>query len=321
MKKATLVAVALAVLILVAAYFIPVTLQRQVFVANTFQNVIASVTTPQRWARWNNEVAKAWIRDSSACSFGHDSAGQESTINIPGKRIVVTALSYLLYRVEESGDGGKSMFTFSIIPYVGNGQPRSQHNCTIAYAQPTRMLFRWLPFLDRKPLAENILSELAAYLQNNRRFYGFPINIVQDTNTLFLTRKQSVPRADIFSAITALFGDIERVARETGCVPGFKNISFNAAGNDSVEILAGLNVDKVVEGHIGFVQMPSGQVLLTGQYAGPFGKRYMLYEAMEKYIVDHQLVKGGACFEKYLSPLPASDISEINIELSYPLRY
>jgi hypothetical protein len=67
--------------------------------------------------------------------------------------------------------------------------------------------------------------------------------------------------------------------------------------------------------------MPTGQVLAVGKFEGPFRDRPVLYDAMEKYLLDHQLIKIGVAYEKYLSPLPVSDSSIVKMELTYPLRY
>jgi hypothetical protein len=322
MKKLLSTLLVLIFLLLTVTYFIPATIQKQVFIASTFQNIISSVTVPQNWIKWNADIRKACLKNSSACSFGQDTA-QQLTLSVPGKKISITTLNYLLYRVEETAADHTGLFTFSVIPYVGNGQPRSQHNTTIAYAQPTRLLYRLLPFLNHSSFAEKTISDLASYLQDNTRFYGFPINLIQDTNSLFLTKKQIVAQKDMFPAMTVLFSGIESAAAKNNCRPGFKNISFNNTGNDSTEILAGLNIDKVIDGSdgYGFMQLVPGQILLTGHYEGPFNKRTNVYQAMEKYLLDHQLVKGGASFERYLSPLPVSDASAIRMELCYPLRY
>ena len=323
MKRIAWVLVIIFLLVLICSYFIPVTRQKQVFVANTFENIISSVTDLRHWTKWNSEVRQAWRKDSSACQFRKDPASPVSTIDVPGRKISITALSFLLYQIEETHSHGASVFTFSITPYVGNGQPRSQHNSTIAYAHTTNLLSVLLPFLDYGSFAEKTIADLVSYLQDNSRFYGFPIELKQAADTFFLTQKARVSKNEFFTRIPAVFTSLEQFAKDNQCIPGHRNISFGLPNNDSLDILAGVNIDKIAngDGTSNFMQLPSGQILLTGYFQGPFFNRPLLYKAMEKYLLDHQLVKGGASFEKYLSPLPLSDSSMIQVELSYPLRY
>jgi effector-binding domain-containing protein len=309
--------------LLTASYCKSVTNENRVFVANTFENLISSVFQPKNWINWNNEVQQAWLSDSSTCRFATDTTSHISSIDIPGKKIRITQLNYLLYQVEEIKNNKNSAFSFSIIPYVGNGQPRSEHNSRIIYTEKSNLLYHLFPFLEKNSFAEKIIDELGSYLENNARFYGFPIELKKATDTLFLTQRTDLAKRDLFKKLPGLFEELEKFAKENQCRTINKNISFDFLNNDSLSVLAGINIDKIIPGDYlhNFMQLPAGQVFAAGYFEGPFGNRHSLYLAMKKYLFDHQLIRAAACYEKYLSPLPVSDSSMIKMELLYPLRY
>jgi hypothetical protein len=323
MKRVFLLLLALVLAFPIVCFFIPVTSEKRVFVASTYQNIISSTTQPKNWIKWDSSVRQAWHRDSSACSFSNDTTHHIINIDIPEKKIRITGLSYLLYQLEVIKNKHSSVFAFSIVPYIGNGQPRSEHNSRIIYAEKTNLLYKFLPFLEGRTLGERTISALRSYLENNTRFYGFPIELKQITDTLFLTKKDKLPKQELFKKLPVLFEELERNARENNCLPASRNVSYSSLGHDSLTILAGVHIDKIINGDYvyNFMQMPTGQFLAVGQFEGPFRDRSDLYSAVEKYLSDHQLVRLGVPFEKYLSPLPVSDSSIIKIELSYPLRY
>jgi hypothetical protein len=218
MKRVLLSLLVLALAFLIICYFIPVTREKQVFIASTYQNIISSTTQPKNWIKWDSSVRQAWQRDPSATSFSNDTTHHIISIDIPEKKIRITELTYLLYQVEEIRNERSSVFTFSIIPYIGNGQARSEHNSRIAYAEKSNLLYRFLPFLEGRSFGERTISGLRAFLENNTHFYGFPIELKQATDTLFLTKKDSLPKQDLFKKLPVLFEEIERDARDNNCL-------------------------------------------------------------------------------------------------------
>src|SRR5258708_2690781 len=323
MTRVLPVVVILIIVFLIVSFFIPAKLENQVFVANTFQNIASSTMRPKNWIKWDSSVSQAWQKDSSACHFLEDSGRHVTTLEIPGKTIVITQISYLLYQLEEiNNNGPSSVFGFAIVPYVGNGQQRSEHNSNLVYSRSTNLFYKLFPFLEKPSFAKRTVSGLTSFLENNTRFYGYPIEIKPTNDTLFLTRNQDLAQRDLYSRIPALFEEIDRYARENNCKTGTKNLSYTLLGSDSLTIMAGFNIDKIIKGDYlyNFRQFPAGQPLAVGTFKGLYRDRSLIYTAMEKYIPDHQLIKVGLPFEKYSSALPVSDSSVVTLELCYPLR-
>jgi hypothetical protein len=326
MRRVPVILIVLALLFLIVSFFIPVKLENKIFVANTFENIASSTIRPKSWIKWDASVREAWEKDSSACHFTEDSVQHTATVEIPGKKIIITQVSYLIYQLEEIKDHGpSSAFGFGIVPYVGNGQQRSEHNTNLVYARYTNLFYKLFPFLEKPSFAKRTISGLTAFVEDNLRFYGYAIDLKQSNDTLFLTKSEDLAKKDLFPRIPVLFEEIGREARNNNCKTGIKNLSYAMLGGDSLTVMAGYNIDKIIKGDYLYIfkQFPAGQPLAVGTYKGIYRDRFRLYAAMDKYIPDHQLLKVGLPFEKYAAaaPLPVSDSSVVAFELCYPLRF
>src|SRR5882757_5103172 len=151
MRRVFAVFVIMIFVFLIASLFIPASLENHLFIANTYQNIASSLTQPKNWVKWDFEVGKAWQKDSSACSFHQDSVRHILTIEIPGKKIRVTQLSYLLYQLEEvKNKETSSVFGFAITPYAGNDQQGPERHSNIVYSRATNLFYKLFPFLEKE---------------------------------------------------------------------------------------------------------------------------------------------------------------------------
>ena len=321
MKKILLFVVVGIVALFVVCYFIPVKKEKEIFVASTFQNIISSVSQPANWVKWYPPAMEIWQKDSSTYTFKIDSSNNISNINANGKKIKVTQLTALLYEVEEDNNP-KSLFGLSVIPYVGNNQMQSEHNSRIAYAWRSNLLFYLLPFLE-DAFANTVVDNLRAYLESPLRFYGFDIALKQTTDTIFVTQNENCTQQELFTKLPVLFGNLEKFAQKKQVNwDGNKNVAYTFLNNDSLYVVAGININKVVDGEFvtNVMQLPGGQILAVGRFEGIFRDRLKLYKAMRLYLADHQLQLMGASFEKYLSALPKSENDSVKIDICFPLR-
>jgi hypothetical protein len=288
MKKLLLALIPLAILFLIVSFFIPVKLTDQTAIYNTSPN-IETALQPQNWVKW----------DSS------------------GKKIRVTRVSHLLYQLEGTTDNHIDSFGLMVTPYAGKDPSHSG----LVYSRITNLFYKLFPFLEKPSFATTTIAALRSYLENNRRFYGFPIEIKPTTDSLFLTKKQDILAKELFTALPVMQKELENYAKQNNCRVLAKNISFSPLEHDSLSVMVGLNIDKIIAGDYiyNFRQLPSRATLAIGHYAGPFQGRTALYQAMEKYLLDHQLAKRALPYETYRSPFPASDTATIEIDLSYPV--
>jgi hypothetical protein len=288
MKKLLLALIPLAILFLIVSFFIPVKLTNQLAVANTIPN-IETALKPQNLSKW---VSNA-------------------------KKTRVTQVSYLQYTLIASDYDRMPGFGLMITPTAG----KDPSHPGIVYSRFTNLFYKLFPFLEKPSFATTTIHELKSYLEDNRRFYGFPIGLKAAVDTLFVTKKLDLPAATLFSNLSTMQAALEIYAKQNNCRILAKNISFSPLDHDSLSVMVGLNIDKVIAGDYiyNFRQLPSGVTLATGHYAGPFRERTALYQAMEKYLLDHKLAKRALPYETYSSPFPVSDTATIEIDLSYPV--
>ena len=288
MKKLLLSLIALIPLFLIVSFFIPMKLNNQLAVASTIPN-IQTALQPQNLAKW---VAAA-------------------------KKIRVTQVSILQYTLAASDNDRMLTFGLLITPTAG----KDPSHPGIVYSRFTNLFYKLFPFLEKPSFATTTITELKSYLEDNRRFYGYPIEIAPAADTLFLTKKLDLPANQLFTTLPVMQRELEAFAKQNNCQVLAKNISFSSLDHDSLTVMVGLNIDKVIAGDYiyNFRELPAKAALATGHYTGPFRDRTALYQAMEKYITDHQLAKRALPYETYHSPFPDADSANIDIQLSYPV--
>ena len=322
MKKVVFILLLIFLALLVSSYFIRVKTTKEVLIANSFQNIIHSIMQPKSWIKWDDATYKAWQTDSVHCNFSQDTLHHSLLINIPGRQVLVTQKDYLLYQLEEVKDNNHAALTFSLTPFIGNQKGSSGKNTLVVYEVTTRLLYKLLPFANSNSFENNTIIALQSYLENAYRFYGYKIELKQSPDSIFLTKTSVVNKKELFEKLPFIFEDLQNFALANNISGPFnRNISFNVFGSDSTSVYAGININKKITNEFIFQtkSLRSGQLMAVGYYEGSFIGRIDLYKAIDKFLAEHDFIKGGAAFEKYLSPLPVNDSSIIKIELYYPL--
>ena len=324
MKPVFRILILLVISAFLICYFIPSVKKKDLYIGNSFKNISASLFQPRSWISWDQSVAQAWQRDSASFSFHSDTSRHINTFSFSGRTITITQFDYLLYQVVETEKDHSDSFILSFIPSFDNARMAALENSQVQYARDSRLLYKILPFLEPESFADRSVTHLKSYLENPALFYGMSIDIKQPADTIFLTQQATLAhRQDLFGKIHYLFNQLDSFAVAHKTVPsGPKNLSIHYLPGDSVDVMAGIHINKIIEGDylVRCRQMPRTQVLATGIYEGPFRDRMKAYAAMDKYFADHTLVKGSVEYEKYLSPLPVADSSIVKIELVYPIK-
>jgi hypothetical protein len=293
MKKSFPILIILAILFLIVSFFIPAEQARTLSVQNTIQNTVTALLHPPRWRSLDS-----------------------------GKNTRITELGYMLYAITEPKHNGDSTgFSMTITPDLSHNH--NPNIAAISYFHSTSLFYKLFPFLEKITFDTRTVRELRSYLEDNTRFYGYPITTQTLVDSFFLTKKQDVPSQDLFAALPSMFKELEDYARTNSCHVIAQNISFFPLGHDSVSLMAGLNIDKSIEGNANynFRQVPSTLGLVVGRYEGRFGLRTGIYTAIERFITDHALAKRGLPYERYHSAFPVSDSSIIKIDLMFPVTY
>ncbi len=308
MKKLLLALIVVAIVFLIVSFFVPAKLTYQLSVASTQQNILTALQ-PKSWTKWESSVQKAWQKDSTSCHFGPD-------IDIPGKKIHITQVSPLLFVLEQTAHNHSDELGLMIVPNV----PDPLHT-SLVYSRVTNLFYKLFSFLEKPSFSITAVPELRTYLEDVPRFYGFPIQIRAVKDSLFVTKSANIPANELFTTLAATHKELEDYARQNSCKILNKNISFLPLDHDSLTVMVGLNIDKVITGDYSynFKQLPSGLILATGRFEGRFSDRMAIYLAMQNYLKDHLLIKRAFPYETYRSSFPASDTSNIQMDLSYPV--
>ena len=292
MKKLFPALIALAIVFLIVSFFIPVHQLRTMSIENSLQNTVTALRQPSRWRSLDS-----------------------------GKNTHITEIRYMLYRISELTKNGDST-TFELA--IGPDDPKHKPNgAAVSWLRSTPLFYKLFGFLEKPTFDTRTIEELRSYLQDNTRFYGYPMTTQRLVDSIFLTKKQDLPARDLFKTLPGMLKALEDYAHTHSCRVIAKNISIAPLNHDSISIMAGLNIDKAIPGDDTYNcrELPSTLGLLVGRYEGRFSDRAGIYAAMERYLIDHALAKRGVPYERYSSPLPDSDSAIIKIDLIYPVTY
>ncbi|MBN8851379.1 MAG: hypothetical protein BGO55_09245 [Sphingobacteriales bacterium 50-39] len=293
MNKLIVIFLSLVIVLMLISLVIPAKQIRSVTVANTLSNSVAALHRPRSWRTLDS-----------------------------GRNTHINELGFMRWTISEPvNDKDSTEFAISLAPDLSPKQD-PQHS-TISYVHMTSLFYALFPSLEKPGIDVRTVDELRSYLQDNLRFYGYPIRTQKLVDSFFLTRQANLRSGDLFKALPGIFQTLETYAsRESGKIIA-RNIAITPLDHDSITLMAGLNIDKSIYGDevFNFRQLPSTLGLVVGRFEGRFSERNRLYAAMEKFISDHELAKRGLPYERYQSPLPGSDSSMIRIDLIYPVSY
>ncbi|MFT3704283.1 MAG: hypothetical protein QM802_18085 [Agriterribacter sp.] len=316
MKK-IIVALVVILVILIALRFIPGSSPKQILIKNKVDQVDRTVSIPSNWIKWHPEIKAAWQKDSTACRIQQDGEGKSFSFILPGKEIHVTTVQGLQYHVQESGDNPAD-FVFSFAPAVNETQ-----STRLIYSQQSNMLYNTFSFLQKNNSAVSIVTALKSYLEDVQLLYGFNITLHPNEEKVYIVKRIAVTKASVYNNLPALFADIENwVKKKDGGTVKNYSISYMPLKKDSTEIIAGIALQKVIDGNdsIESMKIPKGQFLLVGDYEGVYAKRNTLYAAMSLYMMDKQMPHTSAFFERFEpGKIPVSDSSIVKMQLCFPL--
>ncbi|MBN9382717.1 MAG: hypothetical protein J0H74_18275 [Chitinophagaceae bacterium] len=293
MKKLIAIFFSLLIVLVLISLVIPVKQIRSVTIANTLANSVAALHRPGSWRTLDS--------------------GRNTHINEAG---------FMRWTISEPAHGGDSTeFAISLAPDLSRQQDPQHSN--ISYVHVTSLFYSLFPSLERSGTDVHTVDELRSYLQDNLRFYGYPIRTQKLVDSFFLTKQTDLRSSDLFKVLPGIFQSLETYAAKESSKVIARNIAITRLDHDSITLMAGLNIDKSIytDAAYNFRQLPSTLGLVVGRFEGRFDERTGLYAAMEKFISDHGLAKRGLPYEQYQSPLPGSDSSTIRIDLIYPVSH
>lgn len=161
-------------------------------------------------------------------------------------------------------------------------------------------------------------------LNNTVSLYGFAIERTTVKDTTFLFKSLLVQKDSLFPKITLAYDTLIRYARKKNIdyrgvrILNIYRIDSNRSQlNVSISIHSPLK-EALTEG-IAFKQMPYKKNLLEADYKGPFNQLHQVFEAMEQYKTDYNLVNMAIPYVALPEHLQiTSDSQLIEVKAYYP---
>ncbi|WP_183565676.1 GyrI-like domain-containing protein [Mucilaginibacter sp. SP1R1] len=306
MKKAVIV-----LFLLIIIGFIPFQQHSSVLIKSNYFDVCQQLNSPDNWKRWqtdiHNQLDKAHTVKTDTTGF---------LINIPGRAFSVKNTDGNKFNVMISSNHIDHHYYYTVMP---GALPYS--NTTILIDFKTNV-GRWL--LSQFTVSDNtvVIQQLKAFMEDARLYYGFNINQKNVAESYIAVKKEIIPAKnkypEMVKAATELHSFIAQNNIEaTQALSG----AYYTQKADSLQIMIGIPVNRQVNstGCITFMHMPGGK-MLVGDYTGKYSDRQKIYNAMEKYLQDHNLLKQIAPFERYLdNKVPSGDKDIVNMQVNYPV--
>jgi len=301
---------AVLVLLIIAA-FIPFQQHASISIRANYFEVCQQLISADNWKRWQPDIRNA-LANSKQDKLSTD--GRAFLISIPGQSFKVESMSANTFNVTRTQNHME--YHYTVIPEVAN-------NHTTIVVDVKNNAGKWL--LSKLDSSGNILDDLKllkGFMENAKLYYGFNINEKNVDETYLAIKKETILTRNKYAEIARAAKDVrDFIAQNNLQARQSLAGAYYPKKTDSVQILIGIPVTKQLNsnGDITFMHMPGGK-WLVGDYKGKYSGRQQLYNAMEKYMQDHSLLKQIAPFERYLdNKPPASDDDIINMQVNYPV--
>ncbi|HEY6978233.1 MAG TPA: hypothetical protein VH396_18155, partial [Chitinophagaceae bacterium] len=271
----------------IVLYFIPITQGKTYIIKSNFDNTLSSLNKPANWEKWHPFVRTLSAKDFKTFQCMRDSLTHSFRFLNSPDSMVVKAINPLLYNVEQYNERSISSYAYQIIP------SSSTNSITIRTIEKVPLLSYLFALPGENKGNESVLA-LKAFLENEKAFYGYNIQIEKVRDTVFAVTTLTISQNDLFKTLPKEFSRIDTYIKEKNLIQkNFASVSYNPTG-DSLELILGIPVNKFATGNkdIKCVNIPKGR-MLTGNYRGKFGEREKIYETFRKYTHDHYLEDVG----------------------------
>jgi len=303
--------------ILLIACFIPVIKRSEAKIEASIIDVSMQLKGAERWKLWHTPLKQAFEAKPSSYLVTNNYNQYSFSMKTPQLSYTVINPDAGTFEIKVVEKNKPSYFRLrlSVIP-------ETPFTKVIAETK-TAFIKTLFPVNSQDEIQKKICENLKVFMETPRLYYGFPIHMkgVVDSNVAVL--KKTVSGKEKFSILPHLLKDLIKYAsthKLTVMQPPM--LQFHHLGKDSLNIVVMLATDKPGpnEKNINCGKMPAGGRMLVGQFRGKFADRTRLNTAMEKYILDKNLVSIVNSYEKYHSyPLPEEELSEVDLEIYYPI--
>ncbi|HEY9000059.1 MAG TPA: hypothetical protein VIM89_01810 [Mucilaginibacter sp.] len=299
-------------ILIVAACFIPITLQKTVSIKWSFISVYRELILPTNWAKWRTDLRKDFAADSSKIDIKKENSSfairyQDRALNV--------SFNENVFNVTD-GWNSKRTYTYTVVPQ------KDLKKTSVIVSDKTTLIGYLLSKLKSKPLAYTHIDDLKQFMETDSLLYGFKVFRNGVAGSYMLEIKRKVLTKDQFTEASKMHATLQHYLETHGLKKTQPLIAqFLPTGTDSTQVNVGFYIDKetaVEKGDIIFARMPKGGPLYSVKYNGKFNQRSKAYIALRQYYTDHYYQSAILPFETYLDDrLPASDTDKVNIQVNF----
>jgi effector-binding domain-containing protein len=305
--------VSVIIISVVAGFFITVQKSQETVIEARLFNVLELLNSPVKWKSWQGSLKKDYTKNHSQYVIRQDTVTHKFSIKTADHNFSIHKPNPVIFEVKEQSKYTTSNYIIHILPSL------ISHYTYIVTTTRVSLLDI---LLHRKNVAFATISDLKSFIQNPTAYYGYDFVTKRTIDTILVEKKTIVLKKNWQQDLSSTFDSLSSFIKANGLeVMQTKIVYIKAISKDSVEIKAGIPVDRVVpgKGDIRCFDMPKS-IILVGQYKGPYNKRSSLSDAMEKFIQNHSLELIAEPYERYLSDdVPKSDSAVVSIEICYPI--
>ena len=275
-------------------------------------NVINQFNDLRNWKNWHPGLID---KDSSLFKYSRITNAVNSSLAVREKKYTITSVNSEGISMKEEENGNKIYQSISAFPDSFNTITHVTWIRVVSFANWIREKF------SNGNEMENGLKNLKSFIEEPEKFYGFHIEIQTVSDTLVITKRAMASRNKITPTLQNLYSELTKYLQENNMTHAQRMAGFNIRENDSVEIMAGITVEKKEppKNGIRYMEMPRGR-MLVGDYQGPYNNISQLYKAMDRYLVDKELKRVAMIYEKYFTdPHSKEDSAQMKIKIYYPI--
>lgn len=294
--------------LLLAAFFIPVTTQKTILIRSSFFNVYKQLANGDNWKKWRPDLRKVYQSDSAKIVVNKDTGS--FTINNGEQHIKVKSVS-TVFTVDDHSNNNTVQYSYSVIP------DKFANKTWLTVTKRTNIL----SYLRPVTFSDTHADDLKTFMETDSLNYGVNILKTRVPENNLIVIKKAVLAKNKFSEAAGMFAALKQYVATHRLKQTQPVIAqFLPKGTDSAQVNVGLFIDKEIisDKLITFTRMPKGGPLYTAKFSGKFNERSKAYAGLERYFTDHLYQSAILPFETYLdNKLPTSDTGKINIQVNF----
>jgi hypothetical protein len=310
-KKRILIFILL--IIVISICLVPFNKQVAIKINASYLNCYQQLLTLQNWKKWQPEISRYFIKDSSQYKMSNTLQGIK--LAIPGEYFLVKQKDSYNLLVKKTANKSYLNYSYSIIP-------NSSGSATIVIVTFKTNIIKYLvPAWEENELKETSIFDFKRYMEDVKLYYGFNIKPVFATEKKYIVKSKTIAAGQIYAEAA----ESQKQLNNYILLKHLKQVApmimqYIPKSGDSLQMLVGVPVNKAIPAGNGFLYMymPPTKIL-TGDFKGRYRDKQKIYTAIGSYLQDKFLHPKIAPFEVFENKLPTGADDVVNFRLTYPI--